>query len=208
MLRLGAQQGASLVELMISMALGFASLTAMTSLVAHGISLNNSLMAKSRLDEEINGVLAVIHQDIRRAGYHGSTEKMVLDPVTFVNPFANSIKVSSFGTEQSESCITFAYDRNHNGLLDNTLINEEFGFRLKNKAIEVRVDGFTCAQGYWQDLTDPQVVVVKALSFKTEKLINQGIGFLRIQVNLEAELSHYPEFSKHVSTYVLVKNYE
>ncbi|MCF2948343.1 prepilin peptidase dependent protein B [Paraglaciecola aquimarina] len=202
------QQGSSLVELMISMALGFASLTAMTSLVAHGISLNNSLMAKSRLDEEINGVLAVIGQDLKRAGYQGLTEDMLLNPTVFVNPFANSIQISNFGSEVSNSCITFDYDRNQNGLLDTKLVNEEFGFRLKDKAIEIRVDGYKCSQSYWQDLTDPQVVQINDLVFSIDKLTHQQISMTQINVSLQAELVKYPEFSKLISANFLVKNYE
>ena len=63
------QCGNSLVELMISMTLGLASITAMASLVGHGIALNTSLLAKSRLDEEMNAVVAVVSHDLKRAGY-------------------------------------------------------------------------------------------------------------------------------------------
>lgn len=202
------QRGVSLVELMISMALGFASLTAMTSLVSHGIALNNSLMAKSRLDEEIHGVMAVINQDLKRAGYHGQTAIMLLDPASFINPFSKSINVSEFGSEDADSCITFSYDRNHNSLLDNIVVNEQFGFRLKNKAIEIRVDGYNCNQSYWQDLTDTQVISVTKLAFSVETLAHQQVGQLRILVKLQAQLVRYPGYSKNISTQFLIRNYD
>ena len=71
------QYGNSLVELMISMTLGLASITAMASLVGHGIALNTSLLAKSRLVEEINAVAAVISHDLKRAGYYAHTKDIV-----------------------------------------------------------------------------------------------------------------------------------
>ena len=71
------QYGNSLVELMISMTLGLASITAMASLVGHGIALNASLLATSRLEEEINAVVAVVGHDLKRAGYHALTNDMV-----------------------------------------------------------------------------------------------------------------------------------
>lgn len=201
-------KGASLVELMISMALGFASLSAMSSLVAHGIGLNNSLMAKSRLEEEMSSVFAVISQDISRLGYLGETEKLVAAPDTFINPFSNSLLISAHGKEASRSCITFAYDRDHNGLLDNKTINEEFGFRLKDKAVEIRVDGYQCSDGYWQDLTDTKVVTITQLLFNTEVLLQQQVQQLRIEVIMQAKLVKYPEFSKQFSAQFLVKNYD
>lgn len=202
------QRGASLVELMISMALGFASLTAMSSLVSHGIGLNNSLMAKSRLDEEINSVLAVIEQDLKRAGYNGDMDKLLVKPLSFVNPFSHTLSVSSYKGEAANSCISFAYDRNQNGKLDSVKINEEFGFRLKDHAIEIRVDGKTCSQGYWQDLTDTSVIKVTKVFFDIEALTKHKISAYKVAVNIEAELVDYPEYSKHIAKTITIKNYD
>jgi prepilin peptidase dependent protein B len=69
--------GNSLVELMISMTLGLASITAMASLVGQGIGLNASLLATSRLEEEMNAVVAVVSHDLKRAGYYALTDEMV-----------------------------------------------------------------------------------------------------------------------------------
>ena len=71
---LSKQNGNSLVELMIAMTLGLASITAMASLVGHGIALNSSLLATSRLEEEMNAVVTVISHDLKRAGYFSNTK--------------------------------------------------------------------------------------------------------------------------------------
>lgn len=202
------QAGTSLVELMISMVLGFASLTALSSLVAHGIGLNNLLMAKSRLDEELNAVMAVMEQDLKRTGYFGLTKQLVINPSAITNPFAKTLHISSFGSETANSCITFAYDRNNNGQLDKVASNEEFGFRLNNKAVEMRVDGYSCGASYWQDLTDSKMVNVTKLSFSIERLSSLQVATLRVEVELHAQLIKYPELSKVIKSRYVINNYE
>jgi prepilin peptidase dependent protein B len=202
------QFGTSLVELMISMAIGLASLTAMASLVGHGIGLNSQLLAKSRLDEEINAIVALLVSDIKRAGYDANMISLVSDPTLPTSAFADSLKVSNYPAEVANSCVTFAYDRNQNGQLDTQNTNEHFGFRLKDKAIEMRIDGLACNAGGWHDLTDPDVVKVIKLEFSIQRQALYGISANRIELILEAELKRDGSISKRVSTSFLVKNYD
>ncbi|MBL4631951.1 MAG: prepilin peptidase dependent protein B [Paraglaciecola sp.] len=203
------QVGTSLVELMISMTLGLASLTAMASLIGHGIALNSQLLAKSRLDGEINGILTIVAHDVQRAGYHAWTENMLNNPGTFSSAFyGQPIRLSEYPFETPDSCITFAYDRNHNGLLDTVNTNEKYGYRLKNKAIEIRQGGFSCIANGWQDLSDPNVVSITDLSFSKEVLSNQPLTHVRIHLFLTANLVKHPELSRGVRTSFTIKNYE
>ena len=202
------QNGSSLVELMISITLGFASMTAMSSLVAHGIALNSQLITKSRLNAEVNAVLAVISQDLKRAGYQASTKQLLDDPQHFVNPFEATLDLAEFSKEPNDSCILFAYDRNQNGALDTLKTNENYGYRLRGKAIEMRVDGLGCDKGGWQDLTDPSVIKVNSLLFIQEKVETQKVGQHRISIQLQAELTNNPDISRYTSIDVIIKNYE
>jgi prepilin peptidase dependent protein B len=200
--------GTSLVELMISMAIGLASLTAMASLVGHGIGLNSQLLAKSRLDEEINAIAALLVSDIKRAGYDANMIRLVSDPSLPVSPFADSLLVSNYPSEVANSCVTFAYDRNQNGQLDTQNTNEHFGFRLKDKAIEMRIDGLACNAGGWHDLTDPNVVKVSKLQFSVQGHARHGINASRVKLLLEAELKHNGSISKRLTTSFMVKNHD
>jgi prepilin peptidase dependent protein B len=202
------QHGNSLVELMISMTLGLASITAMASLVGHGIALNTSLLAKSRLDEEINAVVAVISHDLKRAGFYADTNEIVKDPTTFLNPFDNSLSIAAFTDEPANSCINFAYDRNKNGLLDTAPSNENYGYRLKDKAVEIRLDGAACNESGWHDLTDPKVVQVTTLKFSVEQTTVQQITQTRVNIELQARLKKHPDISRSINTRILVENYE
>lgn len=202
------QVGISLVELMISMAIGFSSLTAMASLVGHGIGLNSQLMAKSRLDEEINAIAALLISDIKRAGYDANILRVVSDPNNQSSPFTDSLNVANYAAEEANSCLVFAYDRNQNGQLDTLNTNEHFGYRLKNKAIEIRINGLSCGAGGWHDLSDPDVITVSKLEFLVEQQGRHGVNIYRVAVLLEAQLKNNPEIAKRISTSFLVKNYD
>lgn len=202
------QYGNSLVELMISMTLGLASITAMASLVGHGIALNTSLLAKSRLDEEINAVVAVVSHDLKRAGYYGLTDEIVKNPSIFSNPFDNSLIIAAYPSEPLNSCINFAYDRNKNGVLDTVASSENYGFRLKDNAVEIRLDGAACDASGWHDLTDPKVVQVTALKFTIEQSAVQQVTQTRVNIELQARLKKHPDISRSINTSVLMENYE
>lgn len=202
------QLGNSLVELMIAMTLGLASITAMASLVGHGIALNSNLLAKSRLDEEVNAVVAVLSHDLKRAGFYAHTDQLVKNPTTVSNPFDNSIKVSAYPSETPSSCINFAYDRNQNGTRDTSPSNENYGYRLKDKAIEIRLDGANCDESGWHDLTDPKVVQVVVFELTIEQTTVQQIIQTRVNIDLQARLKKHPEISRRVTTTVAIENYE
>jgi prepilin peptidase dependent protein B len=200
--------GNSLVELMISMTLGLASITAMASLVGQGIGLNASLLATSRLEEEMNAVVAVVSNDLKRVGYYALTDEMVKNPSAFLNPFEGSLTVAAYSSEPANSCINFAYDRNKNGLLDTSPSNEKYGFRLKDRAVEIRLRGAACDQSGWHDLTDPKVVQVTTLKFTIEQTKVQQVTQTRVNIMLQARLKKYPEISRSINTSVLIENYE
>jgi len=202
------QYGISLVELMISMTLGLASITAMASLVGHGIALNSSLLAKSRLDEEMNAVVAVVSHDLKRSGYYALTKEMAENPTDFSNPFDGSLSVAAYTAEPINSCINFAYDRNKNGLLDTSPNNEMYGFRLRDHAVEIRLSGAACDESGWHDLTDPKVVQVTALTFMVEQRSVQQVIQTRVTFVLQARLKKHPEISRSINTSVLIENYE
>lgn len=208
MLMASRQAGTTLVELMISMSIGFASLTAMASLVGHGISLNSQLISKSRLQEEINAITGLLINDIKRAGFNANTLDIVVDPVNVVSPFRQSLQVDNYPGETSNSCILYSYDRNENGLLDAVNPNEYFGFRLKDKAIEIRIDGLNCDSNGWHDLTDPNVVEVTSLQFVDRQQIINGVNALSIELLITAQLVNDSAISKRVYTAFNIKNYD
>lgn len=201
------QQGTSLVELMVSMSIGFVSLTAMASLVGHGIGLNAQLMAKSRLYEEVNGIAHLLQSEIKRHGYYADMSKVILAPNEQANPFKALLAVSQYRDEAGQSCILFAYDRNNNGQLDTDDGNEHFGFRLKDQAIEIRIDGLDCDSPGWHDLSDPQVVKITELSFNLRPIVLDGITVYQVSLMLRAELTVDSVISQQISHSFYLRNY-
>ena len=169
------QQGASLVELLIAMTLGLTSLAAVTSLVGHGIGMNAKLLANSRLNAEISAIGQLLMRDIKRAGYNANTVALVTDPIASPSLFANSLAVSEFPGEAANSCVTFTYDLNSNGVIDTVGTNENFGYRLNSGVVEMRSGGLACNVDGWQSLSDNSTVDITDLTFTLNQSTYNGI---------------------------------
>ena len=202
------QRGASLVELMVAMALGITSLAAVTSLVGYGIGMNAKLLANSRLNEEVNAIGQLLIRDIKRAGYTADTIAMVSDPVASPSLFANSIAVSEYPGEDANSCLIFSYDRNSNGVIDTVGTNENFGYRLNNGAIEIRIGGAACTATGWQNLSDTSVVNITDLTFTVNQTTLNNVISTQVDIFLQGELTNNNGFSRQYSSSLLVRNYD
>lgn len=202
------QRGASLVELMIAMALGIGALSAIASVIGYGIGTNGKMLANSRLHEEINAVASLMTRDIKRAGYNADTVDMVTDPTAAPSAFANSVIVSRHPGEEPDSCITFAYDINGNGVLDTVGSNENFGYRLHDGAVEIRMGGANCDQGGWQNLTDSETVTITDLNFNLIQTTYNSVVTTQVEMFLAGELVSNNAFSRQYSIRFLVRNYD
>jgi prepilin peptidase dependent protein B len=202
------QAGASLIELMIAMALGLAALSAIASLVGFGIGVNGKLLSNSRLNEEINSIGALITRDLKRAGFSADTINMVTNPVDFPSAFRNSISVSEHPDEDEDSCMLYAYDQNANGVLDTVGSNENFGFRLRNGTVQIRTNGATCASDSWQELTDPDIVNITELDFDIDLVTFNNVVSTQITVTIEGELVVNDALSRQFNSRFLVRNYD
>lgn len=202
------QVGSSLVEMMIAMVLGLSSLSALCSFVGYGVGVNARLLTSSRLNEEVKVISALISTDISRAGFDGLTSQRVTDPGGSERHFVDSVALSAYPGESPDSCITFAYDRNHNGLLDTQNGNENYGYRLHDHAIEMRVNGAACGAGGWHDLTDSQVVRITNLQFTLHKRQAGTVSQSMVDLLLVASLVNNSDISRQVNIRFAVNNYD
>lgn len=202
------QHGASLIELMIAMTLGLGSLSVIASVIGYGIGANGKLLANSRLSEEVNAIGSLISRDLKRAGYSADTTALVTDPTASPSAFANSVVVSQHPDESADSCIVFAYDRNTNGVLDTVGTNENYGFRLRSGAVEIRKAGAACADGGWENLTDTDMVSITGLSFSLTQTTFNTVVSTQVNVFLQGELAADSNFSRQYTTSFLVRNYD
>lgn len=203
------ERGTTLVEMMIATALGVSALAALASLVGYGMGINAKLLASSRLNEELGNIMSLMTRDIRRAGFHNNTLNMIRDPEANPSPFAGTLTISEFPDETLNSCILYAYDNNLDGLRNNVVgANENYGFRLRDETIEIRVNGLTCDADGWETLTDSDIVSVTALSFAFTPLVENGITSTLVSISLEGELVSDTDLSRRFDANLVVRNYE
>lgn len=151
------------------------------------ISSSSDTLAQSKLNSQLTGAMEVMTNDIRRAGYWGTTDPAVFaDPTS--NPFSqwdstalevhnNNAQVASDSAAGGD-CIVYSYDADNDGVLDNEDI---VGFRLNNGVIQMRVNGDiannarhdACNDGddNWQNLTNANLVSVTNLNFALDSSV-------------------------------------
>ncbi len=148
------QRGVTIIELMISIALGLLLLAAATAMTTKSMVMNGDTLKSVKLNQDLDSVIQVMVNDIRRAGYSGG-----------VFDYADNEDLNIVNS----SCVLYGYDLDQNGSLDNY---EKFGFRLTGSEIEMRTTcnaGATCATdcttGTWAPLTDDARITVTGLAF-------------------------------------------
>jgi len=160
------EQGVSLVELLIGLAVG-------SLIVAGGPSVFFQIsffcflnVRMVRLNEQMRSTLDLIRRDLQRAGYvdawpAGATEVSDL----------NSAAMGVFGSiviNGDGNCITYSYDYDNTGPLFAGVqnANELFGFRLDtaNGVIQRTTTDTDCTAD-WTAITDSEVVI-ETLSFE------------------------------------------
>ena len=158
--------GFSLVELLVSIAVGLVIMAGVTNIYVNTIRSNSDTLKMTRLNQELRSVMAFMTRDIRRAGYWGKAKDSVTGPASSnSNPFTLSAP-SEFAGQLSNSCLMYTYDYNQNGTLDNDN-DERHGFRLKANAVQVVTSNSsaTCNTGTWENITDDDGIQITNLTF-------------------------------------------
>ncbi|MDF2178218.1 hypothetical protein P2G88_08130 [Aliiglaciecola sp. CAU 1673] len=202
------QAGLGLVELMIASLLGLSAIAALASVMGLGIGTSGNLINQSRLNEELKAVSSLITRELKRTGYNGNTLGLVGDPTANPSAFSNSLQVSAFPGEANNSCILFSYDSNGNGVLDVAGTNENYGFRLRDEAIEFRQGGLGCADAGWQDLTEKSMVEVSQLTFNITPVTVNNVTRYDISITLVGHFAANPSLSRSYQEQVSVRSYD
>ncbi len=141
-----AQRGLSLVELLVGVAIALFIAATGATLLAGNLRENRNLLLEARLMQDLRTATDVISRDLRRAGYWGAATDGVWTaaaPGVATNPY-----VALAPSAAASDAVSFRYSRDavENNLVDS---NEQFGFRLRNRVIEMLL-----GVGNWQALTD------------------------------------------------------
>ena len=153
-----AQQGLSLVELMVGLALGLLITGAGIALLASQWREQRSVTAGMRLMQDLRSASDVITRDLRRAGHWADPVAATANPYGAFAPQAAASDAARFA---------YSRDASENHLLDN---NEQYGLRLRNGVIELLLGA-----GNWQALTDAGTLYVTEFSVQPQRL---GVSLL------------------------------
>ena len=144
------QRGLSLIELMVGVTIALFITVAGGSLLVGHLRENRALVLEARLTQDLRTAADVITRDLRRAGYWGHAG-------AGANPYA---ALSPSTTSAEAVSLRYSMDANENDSVDS---NEQFGFRLRNGAIELQLGA-----GNWQALTDAGTITVTAFGVTPE----------------------------------------
>lgn len=180
------QRGVTIVEVMIGLAIGLVVIGGAISVYVSSVRSSNDTLKSSKLSQEVNTLLQVIASDVRRSGFWGDIDMDALDENPFSQQGATALVVRDDmasnavqGPTGQGSCLLYAYDAtylpgNVAGAIEAT---DLFGFRLNGTVVQMRqtgvVDGAaciggtcnSCANGIWQNVTDPDLIEITDLTF-------------------------------------------
>lgn len=151
-----SQRGLSIVELLVGSVIAlFIAAAAATLLVGH-LRENRALLLEARLMQDLRTAADLVSRDLRRAGYWGAATDGVWAAGAAgvaVNPYAAVAPAAG-----ASDAVGFRYSRDasENGNVDS---NEQFGFRLRNGAIDIQLGA-----GNWQALTDAGTLTITQFS--------------------------------------------
>ncbi len=178
--RMRSQKGFTLVELIISVALGIAAVSAIMFFYISTLSSSYTTLKSSKLNQELSTAIAIVVQDIKRAGFVGGTIDPKLNPFnefgeTSLRLFDSNastkpvaladINSASFTTANWFSdCVLFSYDLDKDQILD---ADEYFGYRMTSDGdFQIHLyNGVppvnSCANNAnWQSLIDKDEIIV------------------------------------------------
>lgn len=155
MLLINAKQaGFSLIELMISMAVGIMLTSGAIGIFTGSMKNNYEFVSRAKLDQDLQGVLNLIAKETRRAGYDANI------------PIGSS---SDFGIDanSTSTCLLYSYDSNTSGTLGQVDSAEQYGIRFNSSTNKILFGSkvTACSGTGWSAINDANTVQITSLSF-------------------------------------------
>jgi prepilin peptidase dependent protein B len=177
--KITAQQGLSLIELMIGLVIGMIVIAGVMNIYLSTVVSSADTLKQSKLNQELTTLMSVMSSDIMRAGVTGTLNYTSPQSNAFnqvddtalevIDSVASNTQVTFANSATGGSCVVYAYDRDLDGTVDDS---DVLGFRLNNGAVEMRQQGVgvnhdSCAtaDGTWLPVTDSRVITITTLNF-------------------------------------------
>lgn len=230
------QTGMTLIELMVSLLIGLVIVAATISIYIATARSSSDTVKAARLNHDLESIMALMINDIRRAGYWGGAT-VAADSKN--NPFTNTATTNI--QVPTAACILYTYDANGSGSLTPTVLtddvdaNEYYGFKLDNNTIKVRISGTATnvcnnVGDTWEEHVTGTQVTVTGLTFtRTYKCLNTAtatsynsdcasltaaqlpsgtlaVESRQIDITLSGQLSDDATVTKTLTNFVKVRN--
>jgi prepilin peptidase dependent protein B len=147
------QSGYTLIEIMIALLLGLIVVAATITIYITTVKGSSDVIKSARLNHDLDSALALMVNDIRRAGYWGGA---MTGSDSRDNPF--TVPDTTDLQIPSASCILYTYDDNASGAntlndtTDDVDADEYYGFRLNEGNIQMRSTNIGCDDNGWATL--------------------------------------------------------
>lgn len=168
------QSGFTLIEIMIALLIGLIIIAATIGIYITTIRGSSDIIKSARLNHDLESVMALMTNDIRRAGYWGGA---IAEADSRTNPFTSNttdILLRNLAAPTTAvttgNCILYTYDANGDGIVDD---NEYYGFRRNGNTINMRLTGTAtdpadCTNGHWEENIAGNQITITALSFSLD----------------------------------------
>lgn len=147
--RKASQQGLSLVELMVGIAVGLFVVAAAAMLVSTQLNENRRLLLETQVQQDLRAASDIITRELRRASHWPDAAKVVWSAaaVPQVNPYGTVTP-----DDAAASQVDFTYWRQ-------AAEDGPFGFKHEGNVLKTRL-----GLGGWQELTDGNTLRITAFS--------------------------------------------
>ena len=194
--------GFTLIELLVSLLLGSLLLSMLIGLYVNSVSASAKAIQLSRLRTDLQAIVTLMENDIRRAGYGGSEYRVGLE---------QSMVFDIFNSE-TQTCIIYAYNYDSAEEITSSYFmgfrysSETQGIQFGRKVDKQATNCFN--SGYWSSLNNPDFLKITSLSLiESTAIIGQGTR-RSIDISIEGELNAHSEYKYKIETRVQARNSE
>lgn len=172
------QGGESLVSLLVGLGVGLLVLAAGSQMLAQHLQGHRLALQDSHVHHDLRSALDTMARELRQAQSLGQAWRGRV-----LAHCADAFCTGDADLLVQGQRISFAHDRNQNGLLDN---NECSGFRLKDHELQIRT---ACSPEVWTDLTDAGSLKMTGLQWhvQCEKRGRWAVRWVTVQLS-----AHWP----------------
>ncbi len=194
------QTGFTLIEIMISLLIGLIVIGATINIYIATVGSSASIIKSARLNHDLEAVMTLMINDIKRAGYWGGARVEGVNITTNPNPFTAATRNVQIPVN---TCILYSYDAGNgtaNGAPDGAVqANEYYGFRLESNTIKMRKKGpvvndavTECTdsrQGEWEEFIDSNQLRITTLEFSFLPITSASLPATSHCLNLNTGVS-------------------